>query len=323
MQDLWQYNAANAECVVNLPGGQPIRVRDGQARDGKYSSNECAIAGAYTHTQHAAKETDYLMRCFDRGFHCCPTKCEKGYEPAEGFTNSCGCVAKNGAGNGGGGNGGGVKSCMSRKTMEGIECCRKDGSYHWIGDDYSGVCKCPSKFPSDYVFRQEGNVWDCFPPKPAEEPDAPKITCDGNTGAYLVNGACQCSSAESRLVMNGNYGYCACIDQNKEMVNGVCSYRQTYIASLEKTIRETRGRLDSIMGGFKESVWKDADGNFNTARLASDSIAGVVLGTTGGLVTAKLVKKNQLKKGFEAIQCSIGGQSIGDYGDEVVVGLGM
>lgn len=55
------------------------------------------------------------------------------------------------------------------------------------------------------------------------------------------------------------------------------------------------------------TVWKNAEGKFNAARFASDATAGVVLGTVGGLVSNKLVKKNQIKKGFESINCSVGG----------------
>ena len=69
------------------------------------------------------------------------------------------------------------------------------------------------------------------------------------------------------------------------------------------------------------NVWKDSEGNFNTARLASDSIAGVVLGTVGGVVTSKIIKKNQLKKGFEDLKCVIAGQDVASYGDEFRVGM--
>ena len=68
------------------------------------------------------------------------------------------------------------------------------------------------------------------------------------------------------------------------------------------------------------SVWKNEDGEFNTARLLSDSIAGVVLGTAGGLVTANVVKKNQLAEGFEDLRCTVGGQTVADWGDEFSVG---
>ena len=55
--------------------------------------------------------------------------------------------------------------------------------------------------------------------------------------------------------------------------------------------------------------------------IISDSIAGVVLGTTGALITSHIVKKNQLKNGFEDIVCTVGGQTVGNYGDEITVGV--
>ena len=79
--------------------------------------------------------------------------------------------------------------------------------------------------------------------------------------------------------------------------------------------------LTRMVSGLKLSVWRDENGNFNTARLISDSVAGVVLGTVGGIVTSKLVKKNQLKKGFEDLYCAIGGQTVAEYGDDFTVGM--
>lgn len=63
------------------------------------------------------------------------------------------------------------------------------------------------------------------------------------------------------------------------------------------------------------SVWKNAEGKFNIARLASDLTAGVVLGTVGGLVSSVVIKKAQVKKGFEALQCYIHGYKVADWGD--------
>lgn len=71
----------------------------------------------------------------------------------------------------------------------------------------------------------------------------------------------------------------------------------------------------------KSSVWKNDDGKFNTARLASDSIAGVVLGTVGGVITSNIIKKNQIENGFEDLKCTIGGQTVASYGDEFTVGV--
>lgn len=79
--------------------------------------------------------------------------------------------------------------------------------------------------------------------------------------------------------------------------------------------------LSRMRDSLKLSVWRDENGNFNTARLISDSVAGVVLGTVGGIVTSKLVKKNQLKKGFEDLYCAIGGQTVAEYGDDFTVGM--
>lgn len=79
--------------------------------------------------------------------------------------------------------------------------------------------------------------------------------------------------------------------------------------------------LAKIRDSLKLSVWRDDQGKFNTSRLLSDSIAGVVLGTAGGLITSHLVKKNQLKQGFEDLNCSVGGQKVAGYGDDFQIGL--
>ncbi len=63
------------------------------------------------------------------------------------------------------------------------------------------------------------------------------------------------------------------------------------------------------------NVWRDADGKFNTTRLVSDATAGVVLGTVGGIVSGKIIKKKQLEKGYDVLHCTVGGQKMADYGD--------
>lgn len=90
------------------------------------------------------------------------------------------------------------------------------------------------------------------------------------------------------------------------------------IKKLTEKINKTYTELQGLTKNL--SAWKNTEGKFNTARLASDSTAAVVLGTVGGVVTAKLVKKSQVKKGFESLQCYIGGQPIAAYGDEVTIG---
>ena len=105
-----------------------------------------------------------------------------------------------------------------------------------------------------------------------------------------------------------------CIENLKEIKN------EPDVENINRQIDTTYERIISLIDGLKKNVWRDEDGNFNTSRLVSDSVAGVALGTVSGIVTLNLVKKAQVKKGFEDIGCYIGGQSVGDYGDEFIVG---
>ncbi len=102
------------------------------------------------------------------------------------------------------------------------------------------------------------------------------------------------------------------------------------ITITQNTVKASQERISSASSGLRKlktsiesdyTVWKDEDGNFNTARLASDSIAAVVLGTAGGLITSNVVKKSQVKNGFEDIKCTIGGQTVSSWGDEFSVGV--
>ncbi|MBO5696122.1 MAG: hypothetical protein J6S06_01255 [Alphaproteobacteria bacterium] len=86
-------------------------------------------------------------------------------------------------------------------------------------------------------------------------------------------------------------------------------------------VKKSVDALDGLIGGFERNVWRDEDGEFNRARLASDMTAGVVLGTAGGLITSHVMKKKQVENGFEDIQCTIGGQTVAGWGDEFQVGI--
>ena len=86
-------------------------------------------------------------------------------------------------------------------------------------------------------------------------------------------------------------------------------------------INKIREKILSIQNNLKKSVWKDKDGNFNKHRLLSDGIAGVVLGTAGGIITSTVMKKVQVKNGYEDISCTVNGQNIASFGDEFNVGI--
>ena len=79
--------------------------------------------------------------------------------------------------------------------------------------------------------------------------------------------------------------------------------------------------LNNFIDNADVSVWKTADGKFNATRLASDFGAGVVLGTVGGLITNKVIKKKQVENNLDGYQCLVGGQVVAEYGDEFIIGM--
>ena len=111
------------------------------------------------------------------------------------------------------------------------------------------------------------------------------------------------------------------IMQGMQTWNGTSGTESTSVAAADSTAANTdtistlAGRLALVEDQFGLSKWRTADGKFNTARLASDLTAGVVLGTTGALVTSSVVKKKQVKDGFESLECTVGGQHVGAWGD--------
>ncbi|MBD5400325.1 hypothetical protein HDR61_01080 [bacterium] len=132
--------------------------------------------------------------------------------------------------------------------------------------------------------------------------------CAKISDAHMVDGVCKCKDSDQEL------------DREKLMCKQSNSAAQD---ESKKKIKAAKEKIDGYKSELRKtaSVWKDKNGNFNTARLASDSIAGVVLGTAGGLITSNIIKKNQIKGGFEDIKCSIGGQVVASYGDEFQVGV--
>lgn len=101
----------------------------------------------------------------------------------------------------------------------------------------------------------------------------------------------------------------------------ITNIQNTTISSSNTKISNAVAKLNKIASDFNTSVWKNAEGEFNTSRLISDSVAGVVLGTAGGLITSSVVKKNQVESGFEDIQCTVGGQVVAGWGDQFRVGI--
>ena len=82
---------------------------------------------------------------------------------------------------------------------------------------------------------------------------------------------------------------------------------------------ETIMDIEDAHADDKVSAWKNAEGKFNTSRLLSDSIAGIALGTVGGLVVNKVVKDKHVETGFEEIGCAIDDERVADFDDVFVI----
>ncbi len=162
-------------------------------------------------------------------------------------------------------------------------------------NDVEKQCKCSGQY-------RQFNGTEC-----EDNPDM--VACKKIPGAKWI-GTCECVTAG--YVVNEEKTQCV---KSDELI------KTEEQAESRIKIGDLYKKLDGMSNDFKVSVWKNADGNFNTARLTSDSIAAVVLGTTGALVTSNVVKKNQVSSGFEDINCQIGGQTVAGWGDEFSVGM--
>ena len=198
------------------------------------------------------------------------------------------------------------KKCEDgRTTEEGKACCHFNKSVaDW--DDVTQKCICADKSAE---FKKVDGVWRCVSVVGVcdsfrNNPEA-YACCDA--GYIWENGKCNGCPDGQRWYWNAK--------QNK----GMCTDVPDDSAKVEDAKRTISDFF--AMADLDKSVWKDAEGNFNTARLASDLTAGVVLGTVGGVVSGVVIKKKQVEKGFDALHCTIGGQTVADWGDLFNVGL--
>ena len=211
---------------------------------------------------------------------------------------------------------GGRCKCDAAKNLrlDNGECVCTDSNYKRDGDRC--VLTDPAQLKRDCeAAASTGAYWDngeCKCENPQHEWRNKKCQlkadiaeCNKITGAHWVNNECKCTNANMEI--------------NDEQTK--CVLSATFTAT--QTVNSVYSQLTSIHNKFRDdvSVWKNEEGKFNTARLASDSIAGVVLGTAGGLITSSVVKKNQVEDGFEDIKCTIGGQNVAEWGDQFRVGI--
>lgn len=212
-------------------------------------------------------------------------------------------------------------------------CCAKPGTETiWT----PSVNKCVCVNGGNFV--KENNDWVC---KTVTAIVPEKYKCDSVLMAKMSAWKDRCSQFSDVLTeITALEKYCAgkpdkdiflrLYDELKDNVDNTCvkpvaddnDGNATVVIGIAKTrIQNAVSSLQLFVGGLDVSKWKDREGDFNTARLASDSIAGVVLGTAGGLITSSVVKKHQVEDGFEDLQCTIGGQTVANWGDEFQVGV--
>lgn len=160
--------------------------------------------------------------------------------------------------------------------------------------------------------QEQGPKWDCPSVKMTQIAEW-KIEFAGNSQimSLITNIEAYCVSSV-RVETQFNIDFA-------KLENAVNVERKTAAGFVR--VKKSVDALDGLIGGFDRNVWRDEDGEFNRARLASDMTAGVVLGTAGGLITSHVMKKKQVENGFEDIQCTIGGQTVAGWGDEFQVGI--
>ncbi|MBR5153893.1 MAG: hypothetical protein IKW57_03825 [Alphaproteobacteria bacterium] len=248
------------------------------------------------------------------------------------------------------------KRCVEKKKpgeTKQQKCEKSWGT--WRGDNGGCVCDANKGLKLDNgecVCLTDKHVRDestksCILP----DADKQKQECEKGaaSGAYWDNGKCKCRDIRKEFVA-GKCTEKADIQKCKNIAGAewsdsldkcVCKdsanmeFNENMTACVEKAelrekraaaaiivrVKEIKKNLSDVQSGLKVSKWKDAQGNFNTARLASDSVAGVVLGTAGALITSSVVKKNQVENGFEDLKCTVGGQIVADWGDQFQVGI--
>ena len=227
-------------------------------------------------------------------------------------------------------------------------CCLAGKDTEWKGKDLSNDGTCVCKDGSKWEYNEKTKRGKCVangtpvPPAAEEECvyeyDVTFVCKHGNeTTTYHEQGSLPLKKTQ----MAGfddcdefNKRFSTDSDKWKELFGDLCNDNAESETPVVTPAPASSGPSDteinnaqSTLKGFFDSakknasVWRTAEGNFNGARLASDITAGVVLGTVGGVVSGVVIKKNQVKKGFEALHCTVGGQKVAEWGDEFSVGL--
>lgn len=224
--------------------------------------------------------------------------------------------------------------CDAAKNFreQGGVCVCKDADYELKGDKCVLIDIAALKLKCESAPAQaSGAYWDltakqCLCRNPLYifigdkcEANPEVVNCNKVVGARWVNGECQCTDKNKVP----DYSVNKCVESEDARQERIEAEANVTITTSRRNIETATKRLNTFKSDIQDelTVWKNADGKFNTTRLASDSIAGVVLGTAGGLITSNVIKKNQVENGFEDINCSVGGQVVAGWGDQFRVGI--
>lgn len=230
-----------------------------------------------------------------------------------------------------------TSSCVDRcRGMTGQQyaecttCCKVPESYaDWNGSE----CVCADKTLDFNVLTQQ-----CEAPKATVEPQPvaeDPVECPTVQITLLNQWLVQYAGnveITNRIMVILNYCNSGAVDltvfnsmflelQNFIKDQSTLSELSSQQAASRRRIANAVSDIRSVVDNLDVSKWRTAEGNFNTSRLLSDSIAGVVLGTAGGLITSNVMKKNQASNGLEDIQCTVGGQVVAGWGDQFQVGI--
>ena len=216
-----------------------------------------------------------------------------------------------------------LKDCLAKRTTpEGKACCYLSES---VAKFENGRCVCSGgkTFSIDDYGKGRctgGNGGDDDDGGDDLIPVAQCVTLFNELSLYVNTNCVSLSTKVESLMDLCMSGYLTVAMWNSQNITIRSSCNNQENTSKQKLVVAAE-KLDSIFAGLKKNKWRNEEGKFNTARLASDSIAGVVLGTTGGLITSSVMKKKQVEQGFEDLQCIVGGQPVAGWGDEFMVGI--
>lgn len=197
--------------------------------------------------------------------------------------------------------------------------CAQNANYLFVPNSdptTGGQCYMHEQLPEIVVTPDPG--YECDPVKIAQIMGwqvqyASNATISGQILAIIQ----YCDGNPNEITFNTMYNQLLALI-NQESAAAQLSSQQD---ASRRRIANAASDIRSVVDNLDVSKWRTAEGDFNTSRLLSDSIAGVVLGTAGGLITSNVMKKNQASNGLEDIQCTVGGQVVAGWGDQFQVGI--